>query len=145
MKARIYSICIISLAMSMMALLSTGCSTRDGRIKKNQAAFDALSAEEQAAVRAGRVGIGYTPGMVTMALGKPDRVYNRTTAGGSVEVWAYRSKTPAFSFGLGVGGGGGSTAIGTSVGVTTGGDQGDDKVRVVFEGGKVASIESRAK
>jgi hypothetical protein len=46
---------------------------------------------------------------------------------------------------VGVGGGGGSTAIGTGVGVTTGGDQGDDKVRVVFEGGKVSAIESRAK
>ncbi|OAM87936.1 hypothetical protein OH491_09125 [Termitidicoccus mucosus] len=145
MKARICSICIISLAMGMMALLSTGCSTRDGRIKKNQTAFDALPAEEQANIRAGKVGIGYTPEMVTMALGKPDRVYNRTTANGAVEVWAYRSKAPAFSFGVGVGGGGGSTAVGTGVGVTTGGDQSDDKVRVVFEGGKVSAIESRAK
>ncbi|MDR0902335.1 MAG: hypothetical protein LBM92_06165 [Opitutaceae bacterium] len=145
MKARIFPICIISLAVGAMALFSTGCSTRDGRIKKDQAVFDALPAAEQASIREGRVGIGYTPAMVTMALGKPDRVYNRTTAGGSVEVWAWRSKAPSFSFGLGVGGGGHSTGIGTGVGITTGGDQGDDKVRVVFEGGKVASIESSAK
>ncbi len=145
MKARIFSICIISIAAGMMALLFTGCSTRESRIKGNQAAFDALPSGEQANIRQGRIGIGYTPVMVMMALGKPGRVYNRMTDKGSVEVWAYRDKKPSFSFGMGVGGGGGSTAVGTGVGVTTGGDRGDDKMRVVFEEGKVTSIESRTR
>lgn len=122
-------------------LVLAGCSTTSGRIQKNQQLFDSYPAEVQANIRAGKVDIGYAPEMVMMAIGEPDRRYTRTTEQGASEVWAYRSKAPALSFGFGVGGGGGGAAIGTGVGITTGGDRSDDKVRVIFEGGKVTAVE----
>ncbi|MDF9833269.1 hypothetical protein M2103_001492 [Ereboglobus sp. PH5-5] len=132
---------IIAIALfAFVALLFAGCSTTSGRIKKNQPLFDSFPAEVQSNIRAGKVDIGYTPDMVLMALGEPDRRYTRTTERGNSEVWAYRSKAPAISFGLGVGGGG-RTSVGTGVGISTGGDRSDDKVRVIFENDRVASLE----
>jgi hypothetical protein len=121
----------------------TGCSSPDSRIKANRAAFDALPAETQAKIREGKIEVGYTPELVIMALGKPDRSYTRTSAAGQSEVWAYRDKGPGFSFGVGVGGYG--SGVGGGVGVSTAGDRDEDKMRVIFEAGKVAAIESAAK
>src|SRR5688500_2094501 len=82
------------------------CASTGARIKSNQATFDALPAATQAKIREGKVDVGFTQTMVVMALGKPDRQYTRTTQAGQSEVWAYRDRGPAFSFGVGVGGGG---------------------------------------
>jgi hypothetical protein len=131
-----------SMIFCFFALFSTGCSTADSRIKDNQAAFNALPADTQQKIREGKVEVGYAPEWVTMALGKPDRVYTRTTEKGTSEIWAYRDTKPSFSFGLGVGGGGGGTRVGTGVGLTTGGDRYDDKLRVVFADGKVTALET---
>lgn len=65
----------------------------------------------------------------------------RTTANGTDEVWAYRNHKPTFGFGLGIAGGGGSTMTAGGVGMTTSGDRGD-KLRVIFQGGKVIAVES---
>ena len=46
-------------------------------------------AEIQEKVRAGKVDLGFSRDMVSMALGKPQRVYTRRTATGQIEVWAY--------------------------------------------------------
>lgn len=118
-------------------------SSPEARISKHQAAFDALSPADQGKVRGGHVDLGFTPEMVTMALGEPDRRYSRTTDQGTSEVWAYRDRSPSFSIGLGIGSGGRSSAVGAGVGVTTGGDRADDKVRIIFQNGKVSSIERR--
>ena len=131
-----------AILVGLLTAFSTGCSTTDSRVKDNQAAFDALPAETQQKIRSGKIDIGYTPQMVTMALGKPERVYTRTTEKGTSEIWAYRDTKPSFSFGVGIGGGGGGTRVGTGLGVTTGGDRYDDKLRVVFTEGKVSAIES---
>jgi len=130
----------------MLALaLQTGCSSPDSRIKKDQAAFNALPTETQAKIRAGKVEVGYTPAMVIMALGEPDRRYLRTTEKGQTEVWAYRDKGPAFSIGLGVGGGGGGSSVGGGIGVSTAGDREEDKIRVLFEAGKVTATETSSR
>jgi hypothetical protein len=130
-----------SLLLPLVLSLVAGCSTVDSRVKDNQAAFDALPPETQQKIRSGKIDIGYTPQMVTMALGKPDRAYTRTSEKGTSEVWAYRDRKPSFSFGVGIGGGGG-THVGTGLGITTGGDRYDDKLRIVFVDGKVASVET---
>ncbi len=127
--------------LGLAIILVAGCSTTSSRISKNQQLFDTYPAAVQANIRAGKIDIGYAPEMVMMALGEPDRRYTRTTEHGASEVWAYRSKAPALSFGLGLGGGGGHTAVGTGVGITTGGDRSDDRMRVIFEGGKVTALE----
>jgi hypothetical protein len=132
-------------------LLVAGCSTPADRIAKQQAVFDAFPAEVQQKVRAGQIDIGFTPEMVQIALGKPDRTYGRVTAQGASEVWVYADNSPKFSVGVGLGSssgsyhGGSSTAVG--VGMSTGNDafQNDEKLRVVFMGGKVIGIETRMK
>jgi hypothetical protein len=131
------------LFLVLAALAVAGCSTVDSRIAKHQPEFDSWPPAVQQKVRAGQVDLGFTPAQVFMALGDPDRKYTRTIAQGTTEVWAYRDDRPTFSFGLGVGSAGGSSAYGAGVGVTTGGDRDDDKLRVIFSDGKVTALESR--
>jgi len=130
-----------SAVLSAFLLVLTGCSTTDSRIKGHQAAFDAAPPAVQAKIRAGQVDVGYTPDLVLMALGEPDRRYTRTTANGTTDIWAYVSHKPSFSIGLGVIGGGGGTMVGSGVAVGTG-DRSDDKLRVIFSGGRVAALET---
>lgn len=69
----------------------SGCASPDYRIKKNPEVFASFPPDVQELVRKGQVNIGFTPPMVEMALGEPDRKYARMTAGGSLEVWSYTS------------------------------------------------------
>jgi len=119
----------------------TGCASTSSRISKNQAAFDAYSAEVQAKIRAGEVAVGFTPEQVTMALGKPDRVLQRTTAAGVSDVWVYLKGGLQFGFGVGVGVGGGSSGVGGGVGAATGPMGDDEKLRVILSGGHVTAVE----
>lgn len=135
----------VSALSTFVLLAALGCSSPGSRIKANQAAFDALPAETQTKIRAGKVEVGYTAAMVKMALGEPDRRYTRTTEKGSSEVWAYRDRGPALSLGFGVGGGSGSTGMGAGIGVSTAGDRDEDKIRVVLEGDKVTAVESSSR
>lgn len=128
--------------LALAVVFFAGCASTSRRISRNQELFDTFPADVQAGIRAGNVDVGFTPEMVMMALGEPDRRYTRITEHGAFEVWAYRSRaTPRVSLGLGIGGGSGRTSVGTSVGVATGGDRADDRVRVVFSNGKVTSVE----
>ena len=131
------------LFLVLASLAFAGCSTVDSRIAKDQPAFDSWPPAVQQKVRAKQVDLGFTPAQVYTALGEPDRKYTRTTAQGTTEVWAYRDDRPVFSFGFGFGSAGGSSAYGAGLGVTTGGDRYDDKLRVIFADGKVTALESR--
>lgn len=75
-------------AMTALVVLS-GCSTPETRIAKQPELFQQLTAEQQQMVREGRVGIGFTPDMVKLALGDPDRVRERIDQTGQNEVWSY--------------------------------------------------------
>lgn len=136
----------MKLSISLVAILAiaalSGCSSPDSRIKAHASTFNRLSSEDQGKIRGGRVEVGFTEEMVEMALGKPDRRYTRTTAEGSSEVWAYRDRSPRVSLGFGVAGGSGSTGMGAGVGLSSG-DQRDDRVRIVFQNGRVSLIERR--
>lgn len=77
-----------------LALLA-GCSTPETRIKSNPEAFNRLTPPQQEMIRKGEVGIGFTKAMVTLALGTPDRVYQRTDRRGASETWSYMTyETP---------------------------------------------------
>ena len=125
-----------------LALALAGCSTPDSRIEKNSAAFAGYPPAVQAKIRAGEVDVGFTSEMVQMALGKPDRVLRRRSAAGESEVWIYADKSPTFSFGVGVGGGGHHSGGGVAVGASTESDR-DDRLRVIFDLGKVSAVERR--
>lgn len=72
------------------ALLTACASTPESRIEKSPDAFAQLTPEQQAKVRAGQVGIGFDAAATRLALGEPDRVLQKTTAGGESEVWIYQ-------------------------------------------------------
>ena len=126
------------IVLGLLFLNLVGCSTPESRVKDNEALFKTLSPEDQGKIRGGHIDIGFTPEMVTMALGDPDRRYTRTTAQGVDQVWAYKDRSPNVSFGLGVGGGG--TALGLGV---ASGDRRDDRARIIFHDGRVVAIERR--
>ncbi len=127
--------------LAFAALMAAGCSTLDSRISSHRSQFDAWPAGVQQKVQAGQVDIGFTQEQVQVALGDPDRTYSRTDAHGTDEVWAYRDHSPVISFGLGMASFGRSSAVGGGVGVTTGGDRYDDKLRVIFSQGRVVALE----
>jgi hypothetical protein len=129
---------ILTLSSLMLAM---SCATTDSRIAKRQTEFNSWPPDVQEKVRAGKVELGFTQEMVRVALGDPDRVISRTTERGISEGWVYRDKGPHFSFGLGLGSAHGSTAMGA--GMRVGDDfREDEKVRVMFENGKVSAIET---
>ena len=135
---------ILSAAVTL--LLITSCATTpQARIEKNRAAFDSFPADVQEKVRAGRVDLGFTPLMVALALGEPDRVLNRSSAAGQEEVWVYRRTSSGFGFGFGLGGGGGHMGYGGGVSMSTAPDYDEDAMRVVFRDGKVTAVEKRVK
>ncbi|HTX66131.1 MAG TPA: hypothetical protein VMD31_10185 [Opitutaceae bacterium] len=77
----------ILLAAGLAAL--TGCSTVSSRIREKQAVFDTLPPATRAEIRRGQVGVGFTPDMVYMAIGKPDEMRERVAAAGHESVWKY--------------------------------------------------------
>ncbi len=81
-----------SLPLLMAVLIAAGCATPAHRIKKNPELFTSFPPEVQENVRAGRVEVGYTPGMVYIALGRPSRVYSRRTESGSTLIWSYAAR-----------------------------------------------------
>ena len=126
--------------LALAALIAlAACATPDSRIRGDQSRFDQYPASTQEKIRAGQIDVGFTPEQVQMALGKPDRAYTRESTGGASEVWSYSDSRPGLSFGLGAFSGG-ATSVGGGVSVGSGGDA-DEKLRVVFEGGKVTAIE----
>lgn len=134
------------LLIVLATLLVAGCNSLEKRIGAQQAQFDTWPADVREKIQAGRVDIGFTPEQVRVALGEPTRKYQRTTAEGSSEVWAYAGGRVGLSLGIGVGSAHGSSAYAGGVAYeppTYGAD--DEAVRVVFEGGKVTSVEKRAK
>ncbi len=123
-----------------LALATVGCSTTQSRASHARE-FASWPPAVQQTVLAGKIDVGFTREQVQVALGSPDYTYARTTADGTSEVWGYRDRGPRFSFGVGMGSFHGNTAVGTGIGVSTGGHV-DEKVRVIFDRtGRVASVE----
>jgi hypothetical protein len=131
------------LSLLLVVALLGGCtSTPDTRIAKSRATFDQLPAEAQQKIKAGQVEVGFTPEMVQLALGDPDRVFTRHSDRGDTEVWGYRTRGPRFSIGIGMGTFGRHSSVGGGVGVSTGGDDPEEKVRVEFRDGKVTAVDT---
>lgn len=128
-------------------LLLAGCASRpDERIRQSSQTFSQLPPDVQQRIRAGQIDLGYTEEMVWMALGEPARRVERVDLDGRTQVWVY-SRTqsqPRFSFGIGMGNYGRHSAVGTSVGVSTGGGYYEDEaMRVEFLHGRVVRVDYR--
>jgi hypothetical protein len=134
-----------ALALALAAALLAACSSVNSRIKKHQAEFDSYPPEIQQKIRAGQVDPGFTFDQVEMALGAPDRTYSETGPGARArEIWSYTgSAEPRVGFGVGYGSwhrGG----IGTGVAVGGPGPYAyEDRITVIFEGGRAVNIRRR--
>jgi hypothetical protein len=82
------------LLLACFALLSSGCSTVATRIQSKQQAFDSATPEQQKLIREGRIGLGFTPDQVLIALGEPDRISVRSDRLGTSEIWSYYTSSP---------------------------------------------------
>ena|SRR5688572_22695428 len=131
------------LALLCSVIVLGACGARERRIRKNQGLFSTYPPATQQAIRRGDVEVGFTKEMVLMALGKPDRVYSRSTEGSTQEIWGYGAVDGVVP-GVGV-------AVGAGTGVLSGGYGGvsvggisrtEERTRVVFEGDRVVETES---
>lgn len=89
MRCRAMFLCF---GVSVAVLWLTGCATPESRIKKNPELFSSFPEGAQQQIRQGEVDIGFTPPMVEMALGRPDRQYSRRTPQGLSEIWSYTER-----------------------------------------------------
>ncbi len=126
--------------MACLALSALACSTTDSRIKADQELFDRYSTEDQAAIRAGQVEVGFTEDMVRMTLGKPNETTIEIDEHGEILVWAWTKSRPGISVGVGGGSGGyGYGGVGGGVGVGTPARK-DLRALVEFVDGRVTSV-----
>lgn len=151
-----------SLALS---LLVAACASPQSRIDSSPDTFKALTAEQQALVKQGKIAIGFSEDAVKLALGKPQRISQRTDDKGKSTVWRYvdydngavgtafggfygASYYPGFAgygaFGRPVGVYNGFYGPGFNT-IYTGSGVERERLRVVFVDGKVTAIEEEVK
>ena len=146
----------------MASLLLSACATPQTRIESSPTAFQALTVEQQALVKQGKVAIGFSEEAVKLALGEPHRVSQRTDEKGKSTVWRYVESDsgavggfysdgyyPGFAsygaFGRPVGYSGGFYGPRLTT-VNSGGTSAErERLQVVFVDGKVTAIEEQVK
>ncbi|NLG35070.1 MAG: hypothetical protein GX548_06935 [Lentisphaerae bacterium] len=144
---------LIRLVLSLPLLMFLGaCATTPAqRIQQNQEMFDALPVADQARIRGGEITIGYTPDMVRIALGEPQRKLVRRTAVGETRIWLYTDtfrhyeRQRADIDGLSLSGPGGMRSIGGSAWINILQEREIVRTRVEFQAGTVFAIEETAK
>ena len=81
---------IRQLLLLLSLFLLAGCaSTPEKRIAREPELFAGFPPEIQEQIREGTIALGFTPEMVRLALGEPDRIVSRQTTGGRSEFWIY--------------------------------------------------------
>lgn len=129
----------------LVLLALAGCATPSSRISDRPEVFSQTTPQQQQMIRQGRVGVGFTPDFVRLAMGEPDRVTERDDPSGTELIWHYQSN-PDYTgvmgnYGWGYGGpwywGGGFAPVT----VVEAPRQESDKLRVVFRDNKAVSVE----
>ena len=139
---------ILLLVVAASAL--TGCSTISSRIDQRSEVFAALPADDQARLRRGEVAVGDSSDMVYIALGEPTRRRETITTDSARTEWIYRVYEENFE---------GSHFAGyrrvVGIDPRTGrrfiylepqyadvySERAEDRLRIIFENGRVAVIE----
>lgn len=86
------------LLLLFLSLAQVGCNSVERRIQRNPELFAGLEPEEQEAIRQGRVEIGFTPEMVSLAWGRPDqRQVIRTSDEEDRQIWSYVSRRSIYN------------------------------------------------
>ncbi|MDP2136258.1 MAG: hypothetical protein Q8J74_00255 [Candidatus Didemnitutus sp.] len=128
----------------------TGCQSVDSRIKENPQLFANLDAESQAKIKQGNIDLGFTEDMVYLALGAPDQKREVRSGKGLSTAWIYNSYFERYD---------GTRFVGydrrlyydsarntyhvnfVPVYAATYRPEAEERIRVVFENGKVTVIE----
>ena len=123
------------------ALVLLACNTTGSRIRQHQDAFDSHPAHVQHNLRHGVIEVGYTPEMVFIALGEPDRKIDVVTSEAMAQVWTWWRSTPGVAIHLG-----GWSPLGSNLGLGTGLSMGERAQReqeamVEFRHGRVHRFE----
>ena len=76
----------------LVALLSvTGCQSVDDRIQQMPDVFAKLDPATQSKIKQGIIDLGYTEDMVYLALGKPDEKHEKLDSSQHVTTWVYNT------------------------------------------------------
>ena len=85
-------------AAVLLTFLVTGCETDDGgitaRTQEKSAAYAKLQFWQKSFIAKGVIAEGFTPDMVYMAMGKPNKIDTKQLSQGSVELWTYSQYYP---------------------------------------------------
>jgi outer membrane protein assembly factor BamE (lipoprotein component of BamABCDE complex) len=76
-------------AILICALALAACASPETRIRDNPDLYAKLTPEQQALVKKGQIALGMSQDAVMLALGKPNRITERTDAEGTQRVWHY--------------------------------------------------------
>lgn len=76
-------------ALLASALLLSACATPATRIRQHPDIYARATPQQQALISQGRIGLGFSPAFVALALGAPDRITERTDKTGTETVWHY--------------------------------------------------------
>ncbi len=143
-------------APALLSLMLLACVSPQTRIDKNPEAFNGLPAEQQALIKEGKIGIGFSEAAVKLAMGEPNRISQRTDANGVSLIWRYtryedelgaplytgfyhRGFVTPFNSWYGPGAGFYPYYLNSST------RRERDHVRVIFSDGKVSAIEEEVK
>ena len=133
-----------------LVVLLAGCATPAKRIEQNQELFDSFPVAVQARIRGGQIDLGFTPDMVRIALGEPQRKTLRRSGAGDLEIWFYLDSIRRYDRqrvdidGLSLSGPGGLRSLGGSAWVNVEQNKEFVRTRVEFQNGAVAAIEEVA-
>lgn len=145
----------ILFAAALSAVWLTGCSTVSSRISADPAGFAQLPPDQQALVKSGQIGIGFSAEAVKLALGNPTSITLKTNASGQTQVWHY-ADYDYYNYGPYWGWGWGGPGWGGRHGWAGWGwgdpyfwgppypVQGPDRIRVEFQNDRVVAITQEA-
>lgn len=83
----------------VVSVLLAGCATPQARINRHPELFASFPPAAQTKIRQGEIDLGFSKEMVRLALGSPDRIYERETEQGRTELWVYLDYQRAYTYG----------------------------------------------
>lgn len=131
--------------LALLTLTLAACASPSSRIDDQPQIFQQATPEQQAMIRQGHVGLGFTPDFVRLAMGDPNRITERQDQSGVQTIWHYTSDPNYTYVGAGYGWGyGGPWYWGgrfAPVTVVTAPVEDSDRLRVVFQNNQAVSVE----
>ena len=132
-------------------IVLAGCATPEHRIQKNQEFFNTLPVAAQARIRGGQIDLNFTPGMVRIALGEPQRKILRRTLTGDTDIWLYSDSIRSYERqradldGLVINSSSGIRSVGGSAWINVPQEREVVRLRVEFQNGSVVAVEEISK